>query len=522
MAVVGFYSDPSNASAKSWIEYQCRDYEARIGQWTFARDHYTGEAASPWKVPSYLVRKKVGETVEAYEERVLLADFTPYFGAVVDTLAGMMAQVEPDNDRDFGDLGEETDKDSVAGQLWIDADGDHNSWPTLWALLATDLTAIHDAWILVDGGPEGKTPHVRLIPAESVTNYRYVGGVCVEAVLKECVDTRTSVQDDPKNKYQDQWVVYTTSGWERFRKPDAPDATDPISLNKGPYSYKTRRGVPTIPLFRVQLPLRRNVGYLMARKANAIFNKESERDHLLRFASFPILNVFANDVTFTKITELLRQGARVLQVPPGGSPHSFAAPDTSAANMLGQTVKDKEAAYYATAFREFGSAAARLGRDRVTAAEVKSDTASGIAAFLGLLKSAIDNAENAALYLLEQTVFPSDESKWGLASVSRSGEFAPFDSDEVIQRMKDRYIGPSIAVPIGKSALIDVVEEIAEWDGIEVDEDEVAAAVDTLLKMQANGGAVPPPPSAPPPGRMVSVKRPGKPDTQIEVKEGGA
>lgn len=520
------YYQGVKAVAHTWLDYVCDDYAASLDKWVYARDHYTGECASPWRIPSYLVRKKIGETVEAFEERVLLADYTTYFGSVVDTLAGMMASVEPDDNRDFGLLGDKEDKASIAGRLWMDADGSGNSWSTLWHLAGTDLVGVHDAWVLVEGGTDGRVDsHVRLIPVESVPNYRYQDGVLVEALLKERVDTRTSIEDDPDQKYEEQWVKYTTAGWSRWhKKRDVENKTEePEQLAAGTYSYVTRSGKPTLPIFPIRLPLRRKVGYLMARKANAIFNKESERDHLLRFGAFPILNVFANDVTFKKIVDLLRGGSRVLQVMPGGTAHSYAAPDTAPATVLTETISQKEKAYYATAFREFGMSAqspGRGGRDRVTATEVRHDAATGVAAFLSLLKSAIDNAENQALWLLEQTAFPGQQGKWGKAEVARSSDFAPFDVNETIERLRDRYVGPQTAVPIGREALIRVVKEIAAWDDIEVNDAEVGKAVDALIKLQENGGTLPPPP---PPGgpKSVTVKGgPGKPDKQVTVGEG--
>src|SRR6266571_4013485 len=86
----------------SWLDFIAEDYGFNVGRWVFAREHYTGEVAAPWRIAAYLIRKKVGETIEAFEERVLLADYTPYFGAVVDTLAGMLIAREDETDRKWG------------------------------------------------------------------------------------------------------------------------------------------------------------------------------------------------------------------------------------------------------------------------------------------------------------------------------------------------------------------------------------------------------------------------------------
>jgi hypothetical protein len=308
--------------------------------------------------------------------------------------------------------------------------------------------------------------------------------VLVEAMLCDVADKRTSLKEDPQEMEEEQYVVYAIGGWQRWRKRHdvANQKDEPELVDEGEYSYEDRAGNPTIPLFRSKLSLNRNVGFLMARKANSIFNKESERDHLLRFACFPILNIVANDTLFKKILEFLRAGARVLQVMPGNGNHNFIAPDSGPAAVLNATIEAKVSEFYATAFREFGTSA-RAGRDRVTATEVKAEVAIGISAFLNLLKNSVDNAENTALFLLEQTVFPGDRSKWGLAKVSRSSDFAPFDYEATITRLVTRYFGVSVAVPVGRTALVNLVKDFAEHDGIEADDTEIESAVDKFLEM---------------------------------------
>lgn len=502
------------AVPKTWLDYVAPEFAEKVAQWVYTRDHYTGEANAPWNVPRYLIRKKVGEAMEAYEERVLLTDYTPHFGSVVDTLAGMLAQVEPNANRTFGrgktrptkagPLGSMTDPSTIMGKLALDADGDHNGWLTFWQLLATELVALHDAWVLIDGGADGTTPRLKLIGAERVRNWRYENGTLVEALLVEAVDSRSSIQDNPDQFLQEQYVRFTLTGWERWQKKKSNSEAEAedlaVKIDEGSYNYVDRNGNPCLPIFRAQLPLRRNVGFLLARKANAIFNKESERDHLLRFACFPILNVVANDTLFKKVTEWLRNGARVLQVLPGNASHSFIAPSEAPATVLNTTIDAKVSEFYAVAFREFGTAA-RSGRDRVTATEIKAEVAIGISAFLGLLRSAVDNAENTALYLLEQTVFPRDPGKWGLATVQRSNDFAPFDYESMVERLRIRYFGAASTVPVGKTGRFQAAKEIAEHDGLEVNDDEMMAEIEKLessatVTKPTFGGAGKPAPQA--------------------------
>lgn len=508
----------------SFLDFIAEDYGFNVGRWVFAREHYTGEVAAPWRIAAYLIRKKVGETIEAFEERVLLADYTPYFGAVVDTLAGMLIAREDETDRKWGrqtvqvmtkkaaspdgapappktrikwsntegPLGNVDDPDTVLGRLWIDADGQHNSWLTLWQLLATELTTVHSGWILVDGGTDGQSPKVKLIQPESVQNWRYdENGVLVEALMKEHADIRGSIMDNPREGYEAQWVMFTTEGWSRWHKVKKEDASAgsedpkitevPEKIGEGTYSYKTRDGRPTIPLYQVRLPLKRNVGYLMARKCNAIFNKESERDHLLRFATFPLLNIIAEDAMFKRIEDRLRLGSRVLQAKAstsgGGGAHHFIAPSAEPATIMANAIKEKVESFYATAFREFASSVAGSGRDRVTATEVLAQREVGLEAFLAVLANAIDNAENATMYLLEQTVFSKDKTKWGQARVERPKTFGPINPAQAIEQLKLRYVGAG-TLPGGRTAQIDAIKRIMDHDGVEYDETEISEAID--------------------------------------------
>lgn len=510
----------------SWLDFIAEDYGFNVGRWVYAREHYTGEVAAPWRVAAYLIRKKVGETIEAFEERVLLADYTPYFGAVVDTLAGMLIAREDETDRKWGKqqiavvskkpaaapegapappkmrtkwsaeqgpLGDVNNPDTILGRLWIDADGQHNSWLTLWQLLATELTTVHTAWILVDGGADGQSPKVKLVQPESVQNWRYdENGVLVEALMKEHTDVRGSIQENPREGYETQWVYFDVNGWSRWHKvqkentaakgsEDPKTVEVPEEINSGTYAYKTRDNHPTIPLYQVRLPLKRNVGYLMARKCNAIFNKESERDHLLRFATFPLLNIVAEDAMFKRIEDRLRLGSRVLQAKAstagGGGAHHFIAPESGPAEAMSKAIAEKVESFYATAFREFASSVASSGRDRVTATEVLAQREVGLEAYLAVLANAIDNAENATMYLLEQTVFPRDKTKWGQARCERPKTFGPINPAQAIEALKARYVGQG-TLPGGRTATIDAIKRIMDHDGVEYDESEISEALD--------------------------------------------
>src|SRR5579864_4017722 len=487
---------------QTWLDFHPPVYLRDVVKWMYSRDHYTGECASMRKITHYLVRKGIGETLEQFQERVALSDYTPHFAHIVDSLAGMLLGVEVDANRNMGALGDETNQNSPAGRLWVNADGDRNGYLTIWKILTTELIAIHDAWIFVDGGEDGKHPKIRLIQAEAVTNWRYENGVLVEALIREIADKRTSLDDDPK-KAAATYLYMTPEGYQRWEKqqasttPSSDSKTNPgDTSNPGreqavpvgamePWEYYTIDGERTIPLIPISLPLRRHVGFMLARKANVIFNKESERDSLLRHCSFPLLNIHGSDTQFKKVTDAIRRGSRALQVPPGGVAHAFIAPSSGPAQELQNALDKKTNDLYITGFREYGTASQRSQGNAKTALEVRYDVTTGVAAFLQMLKSAIDDAENATLYLLEQTVFPRTPAKWGKAHVERSDDFVPFDIKEFLKRLRERYFGKNSTVPIGRTARIEAAKQIAEWDGLPVDEGEISADIDNAALFSA-------------------------------------
>lgn len=465
----------------SWLEYVSPEYARDAGRWVFSRDAYTGDILRPQKMPRYLIRKVVGETAEAFDERLRLSDYTPHFGAVVDGLVGMLFSSEADAEFRYGSLGDLKDPATPLGKLSVNADGEGHGYRNLWRLIAADLTAIHKAWVYVDGGPPGGRPVARILAAESVVNERWVNGQLVEALVQEEVDTRASLQDDPRPQLQ--WVRYTQTGWVRYRRNDKKQ---PEIVDHGPYQYEDRHGKLALPLFPVRLPLERPVGYLMARKAIIIFNQESTRDHGLRFANFPLLNVHGNDPTFKKIVQSLKDGARVLQNQPGLPPHSFIAPSGEPARILTDVLKRKVEEFWISSFREYGDAAIEK-----SATEIKQDVASGVGAYLVLLKTAVDEAENELLWRLEQTYYPDDRSKWWTTHVERSDDFVPFDVNATVQRLREKYFGAQAQVPIGREGRLQVAKQIAAYDGLEVNEVEMAAALDTqLFESQAEAVAL--------------------------------
>lgn len=474
-----------------WVEFQHPEYIRRHPKWRFGRDHYTGEALDSNNVRSYLFKREQGESEQSYMERIRLADFPNHFASVVDSLAGMMFQVEGDANRTytvdasdegnptFGPMGDPEDPASEIARLDQDADGDGNGLMTLMKMLTTELIVSHRYWVYVDGGKDG-IPHVKLIQPEAITNWRYVGKTLVEVVLKEQVDTRKSIQDSPDP--QDRYIVFDQQGWARYRvETTAAKEAIVVKEEAGQYEYIDPSGNPALPIFMVDLPMQRDVGYVLAWKQNILFNKESERDHLLRVANFPKLVISADETNYETIRNLIREGANMIQEDPAqhGGGHRYIHPSSESAQVATTVLERKVEEYYTTAFRDYGQHARQK-----TATEAKQDLASGVGAFLQMLKEALDDAENAIYWRIEQTLKPKCDP---VAHVERSDEFLPTDIESTITNLGVRYNGSQTnpPLPVGRTAKIAALKQILTYDGIEYDQSELEAAVDseTLLAL---------------------------------------
>jgi hypothetical protein len=470
-------------SKKSWLEYEHPEYTARKAQWEFAWDHYTGDVLLPEKLTAYLPRKGQGESKEAYAERLSLADFGLLFGTAVDTLLGMLFGVEDEANRvwfteDNAGLGDPADAKTMAGRLMRDANGQGVGWISTWKDCGRYLTVTHDCWVFVDAA-DGDA-RVRILSPMSVPNWWDKGGLLDSVLIKEEADVRASIEAEPA--CETRYLKVDTLGFQRYTLDEKTHQETALTGegNVGTHTYIDRTGHPVPPIFRAQLPLARYVGWLLAKRENAMFNRESERDNLLRVANFPKFNVFATGDDYDKVVMALKDGANVLENPKDGHGHDYAAPPSEPAAIATEVIKDKRESFTIAAFKAYGDSARA---QQATATEIKQDVAGGSGAFLELLRGKLDDTENQAMYLVAQAEFSEDPKRWEAPSIERSKDFAPADVNAVIDRVQARIFGGK-QIPVGRTAMIKAAAQVAEWEGIDVDEPEISAAVDVLLTQQ--------------------------------------
>jgi len=463
---------------KSWLRHEHPEYRRNKKRWQTTRDAYTADLLDSEKISGYLVRKSQGESPEAYNERCQLADYTNHFATLVEELAGMIFAVEAKANRTYSDedgngLGQHDDLDTPIGRLYQDADGRGNGWLTVFKQMAIELVHSMKGWVVADATAE--SPMVRIFPALSVPNWKYDAEGLSDVILKESADVRGSIMDEPGQ--EDRYVHYHRDGWTRYRitKDESGNESEQV-LEEGfwPRGFEDPSGRPALPIFPISLPMPRQVGWIMAKKCIAIFNRESERDNLLRTANFPFLVIPGDEVHFTAQTKGIEKGGRALQSyvgEEGIADPSFIAPDSGPATVATDVLKRKVEEFYYTGFKEYGDAA----REK-TATEIRHEVAQGVGAFLQLLKAALDDAENGALWRIEQIEF-DDRGKWFNSRVERSEDFAIEDPQVLAEKLASRYLGKDQAVPIGKKGVISLVQQLAGYDGLTVSETELEAAV---------------------------------------------
>lgn len=464
------------STSQSWLDFEREEYTRMAERWQLTLDAYTGDIVDPDRVALYLVRRSQGESTDAYIERCGLADWPGHMATMIDSLAGMLSHQEEDttrvlNDGDTKVLGDVNDRDSHFGRLWQNADGRGTGWNTLHKQLAVQLTLLGKVWGFVDRA-ENKDPTLRYISPLCVPDWvPGPSGLPVEVKLVERVDIRTTVRDQPMKVKR--WVLYALDGWKRYEKSStASGQVEEKLVDEGRYDfYSSDTGERQLPIFPVELPLGRDVGWLLAKRWVAHFNMLSALDQLLRVANFPKLNLVASgEDDARKLVWFMKEGWNTLWNLPNQGFHAYIAPPTQSADVALKVLQDRVQDIYISGFQSYGDAAAQK-----TATEVNQDAESGVAAFLQMLVAGVDEGENTGLRLITQLIHPAKPKWWSIPHVQRSNKFTPRDADAIVQNTINRVFGKDMVVPLGADARLAAAKQIAEYTGLEIDEAQVKA-----------------------------------------------
>lgn len=482
------------AGPLKWVGFRHSHWQKMAKRWIYTRDHYTGDVLDESKLSMYLHQKRQGEHNEAYKERQVNADYTAHLAALVDSLVGILSAVEHMAKRVWGKasedgktvkgLGDPADPTSIAYRLTHNADGNGTSWSSFWSKYGNELTLTLEVGLMVDGR-DGESV-VRMICPEHIVNWKdAVGGGLTDMMIEEARDARRSFQDDPS--MQAQWLHLHPEGWTRYRIKTANGRAtfEEVPQDEGgsgiwSIPLKNAEDVPIIPARWVRVPLGRSVGWNLAKKANSLFNRESERDNLLRVGNFPKFLVDGTATDYKKILESFRKGENVIH-----GKGDYKTPPTEAAAIATEVLEKKAREFYMVGFREYGDAA-----KEVTATEAKQRVAAGPAAYLSLLASALDEAETWALHIIEQYELEGKKELHKVASVTRSRDFLPEDPEAATDRLIARVFGKDVPVPVGRTGQVSAARKIADLMGIKVEDAELEAAVTAKVLTQMMAAAV--------------------------------
>ena len=376
----------------SFLQNRHPQWEDKKDRWEFAWDNYSGEYARHDRIDlfkkgknkkltsdKYLHRKVQAETLEAYAERILTSDPVLLFPTAVDSLNGIKEQQFL------------TEDDEVVSEVVGEAS-------------------------------------VHILDPVSVVDW-YPNENPTQVLVKEAADMRSSIMDTDSQRDRDTFILYTLEGWTRYIEVEG----NPQEIESGEYEfYETEnREVQTLPIFPVELPMPRDIGYLLAMKQNHIYNAKSIRDFSVRNMSFATLVLSATEDQYNQFIQDIAKGYRVIREDPDNSgQHKYISPPSDYLNEAREILSEDKQAFMESAFKTYGDAA-----KQATATEIRQESRSGVEAFLNLLVTSLDEFENKCLFLLEQVYFSEEPGRWGEASVERSTDFTPKDIEEALNKL---------------------------------------------------------------------------------------
>lgn len=466
---------------QSWLTFESPDFAANKTKWQYIADHLDGSIIDDAKVRQYLHRRRQGETDEAYWERInAILDYTPLLTRGCLTLAGMLWAVEYDARRSWSNvesadgLGDPKEAGTIMSVLHHNADGRGTNWPIVWHEATISAIAYQRFFVLVDGRRRDQNnrvvshARVRLFPPQAVPRAIYDdSGRLISCKVRHRSDVTQSQKEKPKivNRY----TIFYEDGFERWTEDDDGNPVQdgrriPYGGTSNPgFRYRDRdRQTPILPIFEVRMPVPGNLGYIMARKENAIFNQNSAVDFQMYTSGFAKLfaDVVDKDGKFNKelfdaIVKQFKIGSSMIP----GAANRYAAAPTDSLTAKRKILEEKVREFYTTFFQAYGDAASER-----TATEIRQDFRAGVEAYLTLLSAGIDEAENGALWRLEQIYFPDRPDAWGGASVKRSTNFQPVDIEARISGLVTRYF-PGGYIPADIETLVEVAAKALEVDG---------------------------------------------------------
>lgn len=498
------------------------EYRANKESWQTTRDVYEGAEGVIPRAKDYVPQRKMGESDDAYLERLALLHPAGLLGVLIDSLVGLWARKTPDED-EWGELGAEMESGdlepgSLGAKLVEDADRRRMTWENHRRAVATMLMTYRVAYEYVDtnkpptaAGTEmdaaqaraaGVRPYVTRIAPLDLLDWIEEDGRKVEAVIREHVDTRTSL-DAGKGDAVDRYLRLTLNGWQRYTVEGSGPGAKIVAGDSGTYRYQDADGRPRLPLVEARLPTARYGAYNLALIERVILNHDSHLDALLRAACVGQYLTVQGDET--EVADRIRKGIKVFTYARGDGAPAFISHLIDAASPTEQRIEKLTAAFWTAAMYEFSDRAAQK-----TATEIEQEWAGGIGAFLTLLAGAMTEAENEAKYLLAQAAGLSNGG-----STKFSTDYKVEDVLAELERIKALFFGLGGDIPMSgrlKAVLGAYVVKRADQqlgvlagvEGLDVDAEVQAATDQAELERQRISGL-----------EAEMARQPGFPEEQV-------
>lgn len=379
------------------------DYHVNLQEWRYIEDIYIGR-----NIANKLVKRTQRETKEEYEERQNIFTFQNYFAHTIDSNAGRIMEEEPEID--WGHLGDVEDPSSLAFRLYHNIDGTGMNFNTYLRRSINELILKGEVGGLVDGMNDNQGIHAEVLDPMNIvyhspdkTHFR---------VKREAFPNEYTTYEDLERL--DFYTVFTPEGREHYsynKDDDMVIRYEPDNDQEGyiPYStpYENRFGKPTPPVWRVELPIPRNIQYQQAQAQMKITEMESVRDMGMRKTGFGYLVIPAGEDERDDIRQgIVNNKDAVIFIPKDSSRGvDFEQPDFTSATQMEKIIKEKKIAFYKNAFRDYE----RAGKLYQSATSRAADTQESVSSYLSLVALALEEHIQRLLFFIEKTYYPERE-----------------------------------------------------------------------------------------------------------------
>ena len=499
---------PDAQHNNEWVELRHPHWIEHETTWDFIEAHYTGTALQTARLKALDLQKRgttsqdgkvdpgqfsdhpmiwrriSTESAEQFVERVFTSRFPRVMAAIVDSFSGSIEGVESKDVRVYDDVWKAPPEDekSELFNFWKNADGKGSNLAALIKRQAGRFTRFHRVWCLVE------TEQVVFPDIKDVINWRFDHGQLVDVVVKERVDARSTIKQDPAKTIEDRFIHYHVDGFDRYKVvfdsdeerrivkiaeesgtwtfPHYATPEDAIAVNNGQEGRPDHRCVP-IKFF--DLDVDGFPGRDLAEGANYLFNLLSDARNILRQSNYPYWVGDVEDEAFDATLDAVKKGWNMLQ-----GKWTNQGPSAENARMAFEVYRQETEDYFISMHQLYE--ASSHDEDK-TATEVSTEDTRGRRSFLSTEVRSLEELENWIWFMYSQKQYPQKPDVWRGTHVKRTRDFAPINTKEWAQELTKQVFGDAGVIPVGEKGRVDAAKKIARLLGIEFDEQELENAV---------------------------------------------